>query len=69
MTYIQLTVHHLCDKHGREKTAKITMRFGAHRHEYTCIEQVTAHIKQIRTEQFTDRDRVRVLREEPLQTE
>ena len=24
-----------------------------HRHEYTCTEQVTVHIKQILTEQFT----------------
>ena len=38
-----------------------------HRHEYTCTEQVTGHIKQIRTEQFTHR--VRVLREEPLRPE
>ena len=35
-----------------------------HNVEYSCTEQVTVHIKQILTEQFTDR--VRVLREEPL---
>ena len=35
-----------------------------HRHEHTCTEQVTGHIKQICTEQFTHR--VRVLREELL---
>ena len=34
-----------------------------HRHQYTWTEQVTVHIKQITTEQFTHR--VHVLREEP----
>ena len=29
MTYIKLTVHYLCNKHGRDKTTKISMEFGA----------------------------------------
>ena len=29
VTYIKLTVHYSCNKHGRDKTTKITMEFGA----------------------------------------